>query len=596
MQHTKTSLITYLAAFTTQPIEKVSKDLERDLYMTAQEALQYGLIDEIITHHKQPQPPQQSPPASLHIIPPLPIYEEMIKEEKEPVQKEWYSAEAISAAKTELPIIDVEEQTGVKVLDEAIELTKEEEEVVIESPVVTIIEEQQHYVEQEPAGEPQKEIVIVSEEEAQQEVEEKDSAAAIISSIESPAVSEPAIEVVVEELQQPLSETISSPIVVLLSVPQEVQEQEQQVQIEEVKESTPSSPIIDITPTITHTPATKKKPKAKTATITSSASGKTVSTKKIPAKKQEMPPVMAESVATEEDKKQEVVKEVKKKESSKKTPATTGATDDATDVSVSSKKATTAKATTTSTTKKTTTSKKGGAKNQQAAAEQSNVPPSVEVVAEPVAPLQPQVITTPTPSSSSSSMSSISPDIFDSFFSSTSDDQWEVTSETKEVTQPQQAEETDIEDDDDEEEIDVRGVQTSYLQPELALIRKLNMNDEEREAQEEAALTGERITHHHAKRTKSNTSKAKLEKIQQHKSIMTPTKFGSNSELKKAMKQAKKVSTAVPTIADIVEEDFNESFKIITGGVTASSQTVAKKMPTIPTKSKAASKKKSTTK
>ena len=35
---------------TEQPLEKVSKDMERDYFMTAQEANEYGIIDTVITH------------------------------------------------------------------------------------------------------------------------------------------------------------------------------------------------------------------------------------------------------------------------------------------------------------------------------------------------------------------------------------------------------------------------------------------------------------------------------------------------------------------------------------------------------------------
>lgn len=37
-----------LAARTGQPIERVQADTERDNFMTAEDALRYGLIDEII--------------------------------------------------------------------------------------------------------------------------------------------------------------------------------------------------------------------------------------------------------------------------------------------------------------------------------------------------------------------------------------------------------------------------------------------------------------------------------------------------------------------------------------------------------------------
>ena len=33
-----------------QPLEKVEQDTERDNFLSAQEAKEYGLIDEVITH------------------------------------------------------------------------------------------------------------------------------------------------------------------------------------------------------------------------------------------------------------------------------------------------------------------------------------------------------------------------------------------------------------------------------------------------------------------------------------------------------------------------------------------------------------------
>ena len=33
-----------------QPLEKVSKDMERDYFMSAQEAKDYGIIDTVVTH------------------------------------------------------------------------------------------------------------------------------------------------------------------------------------------------------------------------------------------------------------------------------------------------------------------------------------------------------------------------------------------------------------------------------------------------------------------------------------------------------------------------------------------------------------------
>jgi ATP-dependent Clp protease protease subunit len=38
------------AKHTGQPLERVSKDMDRDYYMTAQEAVEYGIIDRVIEH------------------------------------------------------------------------------------------------------------------------------------------------------------------------------------------------------------------------------------------------------------------------------------------------------------------------------------------------------------------------------------------------------------------------------------------------------------------------------------------------------------------------------------------------------------------
>jgi len=47
---TKRKLTQYLADFTGQPYEKVKKDCDRDTYMNAEQAKEYGLIDSIITN------------------------------------------------------------------------------------------------------------------------------------------------------------------------------------------------------------------------------------------------------------------------------------------------------------------------------------------------------------------------------------------------------------------------------------------------------------------------------------------------------------------------------------------------------------------
>ena len=40
-----------LAEHSGQPLERVSKDMERDYFMTSEEAREYGIIDRVIAHH-----------------------------------------------------------------------------------------------------------------------------------------------------------------------------------------------------------------------------------------------------------------------------------------------------------------------------------------------------------------------------------------------------------------------------------------------------------------------------------------------------------------------------------------------------------------
>lgn len=49
MQRTKTKLNRIYSELTGQPLEKVERDMERDYYMTAEEAKEYGLIDTVMT-------------------------------------------------------------------------------------------------------------------------------------------------------------------------------------------------------------------------------------------------------------------------------------------------------------------------------------------------------------------------------------------------------------------------------------------------------------------------------------------------------------------------------------------------------------------
>ena len=48
---TRTKLNKLLSENTGKPMEQVERDTERDNYMSAQEAMEYGLIDEVIEHH-----------------------------------------------------------------------------------------------------------------------------------------------------------------------------------------------------------------------------------------------------------------------------------------------------------------------------------------------------------------------------------------------------------------------------------------------------------------------------------------------------------------------------------------------------------------
>ena len=47
----KNKMNTLLSAYTGQPLETIQRDTDRDNYMTAQQAKEYGLIDEIIVKH-----------------------------------------------------------------------------------------------------------------------------------------------------------------------------------------------------------------------------------------------------------------------------------------------------------------------------------------------------------------------------------------------------------------------------------------------------------------------------------------------------------------------------------------------------------------
>jgi len=60
--YTKSLLNQYMAAYTGQEIEKLAEDTDRDFFMTPLEALDYGIIDEVIktktSHIVMPKMPQ----------------------------------------------------------------------------------------------------------------------------------------------------------------------------------------------------------------------------------------------------------------------------------------------------------------------------------------------------------------------------------------------------------------------------------------------------------------------------------------------------------------------------------------------------------
>ena len=55
--HHKLTLNGYLSEFTGQSLEQMTLDTDRDFFMSAQESVEYGLIDAVIT---RPTPQQMS--------------------------------------------------------------------------------------------------------------------------------------------------------------------------------------------------------------------------------------------------------------------------------------------------------------------------------------------------------------------------------------------------------------------------------------------------------------------------------------------------------------------------------------------------------
>jgi ATP-dependent Clp protease protease subunit len=52
MAYTRKTLEEIMAKHTGQPVDKITRDMERNYYMSAEEAKAYGIIDEVITGTK----------------------------------------------------------------------------------------------------------------------------------------------------------------------------------------------------------------------------------------------------------------------------------------------------------------------------------------------------------------------------------------------------------------------------------------------------------------------------------------------------------------------------------------------------------------
>ena len=59
MIKTRERLNKILSETTGQPLERIEQDTERDHFMTAEEALEYGMIDKVVTVNTTPKPSQE---------------------------------------------------------------------------------------------------------------------------------------------------------------------------------------------------------------------------------------------------------------------------------------------------------------------------------------------------------------------------------------------------------------------------------------------------------------------------------------------------------------------------------------------------------
>ncbi|HEU4754066.1 MAG TPA: ATP-dependent Clp protease proteolytic subunit, partial [Armatimonadota bacterium] len=60
--HTRAMLNEVLARHTGQSIDKIARDTDRDYFMSAQEALEYGLVDHVMTRQQHEQQVQEAGP------------------------------------------------------------------------------------------------------------------------------------------------------------------------------------------------------------------------------------------------------------------------------------------------------------------------------------------------------------------------------------------------------------------------------------------------------------------------------------------------------------------------------------------------------
>jgi ATP-dependent Clp protease protease subunit len=69
MLRTKKMMNEIMSRLTGKPEDQVAADMERDYYMTAEEAREYGLVDQVLEQRKPPEPKDGSKPAEAQAQP-----------------------------------------------------------------------------------------------------------------------------------------------------------------------------------------------------------------------------------------------------------------------------------------------------------------------------------------------------------------------------------------------------------------------------------------------------------------------------------------------------------------------------------------------